>query len=77
MHTNLDSLHMQFALPPKTFRAGRAQAAGRGRAELELTGVPPLGTLPGDAVGERGVFSATRTASRSGSAGELARRRSP
>ena len=46
LHTNLDSLHMQFALPPKTFRPPGESRRVAAAPELELTGVPPLGTLP-------------------------------
>ncbi|HTA38394.1 MAG TPA: hypothetical protein VK760_04935 [Candidatus Acidoferrales bacterium] len=64
LHTNLESLHMQFALPPKAFAPPAASRRIGPAPELELTGVPPLGVLPsmpwenavffGDAHGVRG-----------------------
>jgi hypothetical protein len=46
LHTDLDSLHMQFALPPKPFRPPGTSRRVAAAPELELTAVPPLGTLP-------------------------------
>lgn len=47
LRTDLDSLHMQFALPPKPFRPPGTSHRIGAAPELELTGVPALDTLPG------------------------------
>ncbi len=47
LHTNLDSLHMQFALAPKAFRPSGTSRRIAGAPELELAAVPQLGALPG------------------------------
>jgi len=62
--TDLDSLHMQFAVRPKAFRRGGASRALDGAPALELAPVPGLSALPpppwedavffGDAAGVEG-----------------------
>jgi hypothetical protein len=47
LRTNLDSLHMQFALAPKAFRPPGASRRLGAAPELELATMPQLGTLPG------------------------------
>jgi hypothetical protein len=53
--TDLNNLHMQFALPPKAFRPPGASRMLAPAPELELTDVPALGTLPAPAW-ENAVF---------------------
>jgi hypothetical protein len=64
LQTDLDSLHMQFALRPKAFRPPGASRRIGAAPELELSSLPQLGALPampwenavffGDAHGVRG-----------------------
>jgi hypothetical protein len=44
--TDLDSLHMQFAVPPKAFRAPGASRSLDGAPALQLEGLPRLSALP-------------------------------